>query len=125
MSNAQTHPHPSNTQDAQAIPNCCEAIAPATMSVAQAQAYADCFKVLADPTRLRILNLLAQNQRPLCVCDIVDRFELGQPTISHHLKILRDSCFVRTERHANFVYYSINADCIKTLPQAARLIMGN
>lgn len=103
---------------------CCGVIASPTLSDEQAQQYAEWFKVLADSTRLRILNLLAQNTEPLCVCDIVDRFDLGQPTISHHLKILRDSCFVKTERRANFIYYSINRECIPALPQAARLIMG-
>lgn len=103
---------------------CCGAIAPITLSEGQAQQYAEWFKVLADPTRLRILNLLANNTEPICVCDIVDRFDLGQPTISHHLRILRDSCFVQTERRANFIYYSLNQDCISALPQAAQLIMG-
>jgi ArsR family transcriptional regulator len=103
---------------------CCGTICPPMISEAQAQQYAEWFKVLADPTRLRILNLLVCNSKPLCVCDIVDHFELGQPTISHHLKILRESCFVNTERQANFIYYSINQDCISGLPQAARLIMG-
>ncbi|MEP1079650.1 metalloregulator ArsR/SmtB family transcription factor [Leptolyngbya sp. PL-A3] len=103
---------------------CCGAIAPITLSGEQAQQYSEWFKVLADPTRLRILNLLANNAEPICVCDIVDHFDLGQPTISHHLRILRDSCFVKTERRANFIYYSINQDCISALPQAAQLIMG-
>lgn len=103
---------------------CCGSITAPTLSDEQAREYAEWFKVLADPTRLRILNLLSQNTEPLCVCDIVDRFDLGQPTISHHLKILRDSCFVKTERRANFIYYSLNRECIPALPQAARLIMG-
>lgn len=105
-------------------PGCCGAIAPITLAEDQAQRYAEWFKVLADPTRLRILNLLANNPDPLCVCDIVERFDLGQPTISHHLRILRDSCFVKTERRANFIYYSLNQDCIPALPQATQLIMG-
>lgn len=103
---------------------CCGAITSPTLSEDQAQQYAGWFKVLADPTRLRILHLLSRNEEPLCVCDIVDHFDLGQPTISHHLKILRDSCFVKTERHANFIYYSLNRDCINGLPEATRLIFG-
>lgn len=102
---------------------CCGSIAAPTLAEDQAQQYAEWFKVLADPTRLRILNLLSQNEEPLCVCDIVDRFDLGQPTISHHLRVLRDSCFVKTERRANFIYYSINRDCVTGLPQAIRLIL--
>ncbi|MBD1852595.1 metalloregulator ArsR/SmtB family transcription factor [Leptolyngbya sp. FACHB-711] len=102
----------------------CGTVAALTLSEEQARQYSEWFKVLADPTRLRILNLLSRNEEPLCVCDIVDRFDLGQPTISHHLRILRDSCFVKTERRANFIYYSINRECVTGLPEAARLIMG-
>jgi ArsR family transcriptional regulator len=107
------------------VTGCCGTIASPTLSEDQAQQYAEWFKVLADPTRLRILNLLSRNEEPLCVCDIVDHFDLGQPTISHHLKILRDSCFVKTERRANFIYYILNRDCITGLPEAARLIIGS
>ncbi len=103
---------------------CCGEIVLPNLSEEQARQYSEWFKVLADPTRLRILNLLSRNEEPLCVCDIVDRFDLGQPTISHHLKILRDSCFVKTERRANYIYYSLNHDCVTGLPEAARLIMG-
>lgn len=124
MSSTRIQPQPSNRQEERAKPGCCGAIASPTLSEDQAQQYAEWFKVLADPTRLRILNLLVRNAEPLCVCDIVDQFDLGQPTISHHLKILRDSCFVTTERHANFIYYSINHECISTFPQVARLIRG-
>lgn len=110
--------------DPVANPGCCGVIAPPVLDEATAQQYADWFKVLADPTRLRILNLLAHNDRPLCVCDIVEQFDLGQPTISHHLKILRESCFVKTERHGAFIYYSINHNCMNALPKAAHLIMN-
>lgn len=110
--------------DRAAKPGCCGAIAPPTLSEAQAQEYAGWFKALSDPTRLRILNLLARNDTPLCVCDIVEQFPQGQPTISHHLKILRETCFVTTERHGAFIYYSINRNCIKAFPQAAHLIIN-
>ena len=49
------------------------------------------FKALADPTRLEILRLVSVQSGATCVCDIVDHFELSQPTISHHLKVLRDA----------------------------------
>lgn len=132
MSSTLLQPQPGNRKKARVKPGCCGTArvgeanpnAPLPLSDEHAHQYADWFRVLADPTRLRILNLLARNREPLCVCDIVNQFDLGQPTISHHLKILRDSCFVTTERHANFIYYSINPDCVTTLPQAARLIMG-
>jgi ArsR family transcriptional regulator, arsenate/arsenite/antimonite-responsive transcriptional repressor len=104
--------------------DCCGPIAAPNLSAAQAEEYAGWFKALADPTRVRILNLLARNDEPICVCDIVDQFPLGQPTISHHLKILRETCFVRAERRGTFMYYAINRNCLSEFPLAASRIMG-
>ena len=86
--------------------------------------YAGWFKALADPTRIRILNLLAANREPVCVCHIVEHFPVGQPTISHHLKILRDARFVFAERHGTFMYYRVNRKCLAEFPGAARRIMS-
>ena len=95
-----------------------------SISDPQAEAYASWFKALADPTRIRILNLLAQSDDPVCVCDIVDQFPLGQPTISHHLKILRDVRFVIAERRGTFMYYQVNRACLAEFPDAARQILN-
>lgn len=112
------------TEANEAVAGCCGMIAAPSLPVAQAEEYAEWFKALADPTRIRILNLLARNSDPVCVCDIVDQFPLGQPTISHHLKILRDTCFVTTERRGTFIYYAINRACLSAFPEAARRIMA-
>lgn len=112
------------TETSNALAGYCGTIQAPSLTVEQAEEYAEWFKALADPTRIRILNLLARNPEPICVCDIVDHFALGQPTISHHLKILRETCFVRTERRGTFIYYSINRTCVNEFPAAARLIMG-
>lgn len=90
----------------------------------RAQEYARWFKALADPTRIRILNLLATNRDPVCVYDIVKHFPIGQPTISHHLKILRETRFVFSERRGTFKYYRVNRRCLAEFPSAARLIMN-
>jgi DNA-binding transcriptional ArsR family regulator len=103
---------------------CCGPFALPTLTEAQAEEYAGWFKALADPTRVRILNLLARNPQPICVCDIVAQFPLGQPAISHHLKILRETCFVHAERRGTFMFYSINRNCLSEFPEAARRIMG-
>jgi len=95
-----------------------------TLVHGRAAAYAGWFKALADPTRIRILNLLAANRDPVCVCHIVEHFRLGQPTISHHLKILRDARFVFAERHGTFMYYRVNRKCLAEFPGAARRIMN-
>jgi len=102
---------------------CCRTDAGPKLSRGRAREYAGWFKALADPTRIRILNLLAANRGAVCVCDIVKHFPIGQPTISHHLKILRDTRFVQSERRGTFMYYRVNRNCLGEFPNAARLIM--
>lgn len=63
-------------------------------------------KALADGTRLRMLDLLIEHGRALCVCEITERFDLSQPTISHHLKLLRDSALIRGDKQGTWMYYS-------------------
>jgi DNA-binding transcriptional ArsR family regulator len=103
---------------------CCPPSPGPAVSAAEAAAYAGWFKALADPTRIRILNLLAQSEEPVCVCDIVEHFPLGQPTISHHLKVLRDVRFVVAERRGTFMYYRVNRACLGEFPAAARRILN-
>ena len=103
---------------------CCPDVKSPKLTQLRAQEYAEWFKALADPTRIRILNLLATNESAVCVCDIVRHFPVGQPTISHHLKILRDTRFVLTERRGTFKYYRVNRKCLAEFPHAARLIMN-
>jgi DNA-binding transcriptional ArsR family regulator len=102
---------------------CCRTGTSPKLGAVRARAYAGWFKALADPTRIRILNLLAANRDPVCVCDIVKHFPIGQPTISHHLKILRATRFVFAERRGTFMYYRVNLKCLGEFPHAARLIM--
>ena len=107
-----------------AAERCCPPVATtASVTEVQAEEYARWFKALADPTRVQILNLLARADDPLCVCDIVDRFPLGQSAVSHHLKVLRDVCFVTSERRGTFMYYRVNRACLAEFPNAARHIM--
>lgn len=76
-------------------------------TTAQARAVA-VFKALADSTRLQIFSLIAARPEPICVCDIVSRFELRQPTISHHLKVLRDAGLVTSTRRGTWSYYAVD-----------------
>jgi ArsR family transcriptional regulator len=69
---------------------------------------------LADPTRLRIVHLLARHEA-LCVCEIEAAFNLGQPTISHHLRILRDAGLAHVERRGTWAYYSLARPAVKEL----------
>ena len=104
--------------------DCCRTSVSPKLGVARAREYAGWFNALADPTRIRILNLLAANREPVCVCDIVKHFPIGQPTISHHLKILKKTRFVQSERRGTFMYYRVNLKCLGEFPDAARLIMN-
>ena len=103
---------------------CCAVPGMPTVGEVEAAEYAGWFKALADPTRIRILNLLAVSEEPVCVCDIVDHFPLGQPTISHHLKVLRDVRFVIAERRGTYMHYQVNRACLGEFPEAARRILN-
>jgi ArsR family transcriptional regulator len=76
---------------------------------------------LADPTRLQIVQMLSGLEEPLCVCDIQGHFELGQPTISHHLKVLRDADLVKWEKRGLWVHYSLNT---ATMERASSFLQG-
>jgi DNA-binding transcriptional ArsR family regulator len=71
-----------------------------------AEALAGRFKALSDPTRVAIVNRLAGTSE-VCVCDLVDEFELSQPTISHHLRLLRQAGLVEFERRGTWAYYRL------------------
>jgi ArsR family transcriptional regulator len=64
------------------------------------------FKALADPTRLDIFRLIAAQAAPICACDVVDRFDVSQPTISHHLKVLREAGLITVSRRGVWAYYA-------------------
>lgn len=102
---------------------CCRTEQAPKINDTRAREYAGWFKALGDSTRIQILNLLAANRDPVCVCDIVKHFPVGQPTISHHLKILRRTRFVLAERRGTFMYYRVNRNCLGEFPHAARVIM--
>lgn len=68
-------------------------------------ALAERLKAIADPTRLRMLELLVQQPAALCVCEITDQFTLHQPTISHHLRLLREAGLIAGEKRGTWSYY--------------------
>lgn len=82
------------------------------------------FRALGDPSRILILNLLATAGRPLSVQQIVDRLDVGQSTVSHHLKILADTGFVLAERQGTSTLYRVNERCLECFPSAAEVVMG-
>ena len=94
---------------------CCGAIEAPALTHEQTLALAGRLKALGDATRLRMLDLLAQQAEPLCVCDITDRFPQNQPTISHHLKLLREAGLIDTEKRGIWAYYWATEDGRRSL----------
>ena len=74
------------------------------------------FKALADPTRVAIVNHLSSADE-VCVCSLVDAFDLSQPTISHHLKILREAGLVESSRRGTWAYYRLKPETVRQLRQ--------
>ncbi|OBI33442.1 transcriptional regulator [Mycobacterium sp. E1386] len=85
---------------------CCPTLATAAMAESRANELATMFKALGDPVRLRLLSLIASHPGgEACVCEISATFDLSQPTISHHLKLLRSAGLLDCERRGTWVYY--------------------
>ncbi|MFQ6394195.1 metalloregulator ArsR/SmtB family transcription factor [Nocardia sp. KC 131] len=86
--------------------DCCNSNLSSPLSHEVAAELAGAFKALADPARLRLLSLIAS--RPgaeVCVCELTPQFELSQPTVSHHLKVLREAGLIDCQRRGTWVYY--------------------
>ena len=81
------------------------------------------FKALADPTRLEILRLVSVQSGATCVCDIVDHFELSQPTISHHLKVLRDAGLLTSVKLGIWSFHSPTGEARELLTEAESLLV--
>lgn len=84
---------------------CCAPAALPSLNQAQTDRIAQRLKALSDPTRLRMLDLFVQQPQPMCVCDITDLFSQNQPTISHHLRLLREAGLIDTEKRGIWSYY--------------------
>jgi ArsR family transcriptional regulator len=88
-------------------PACCPPAVPG-LGAAEAQDTAAVFKALADPNRLRLLSIVkGAESGESCVCDLTEPLDLGQPTVSHHLKILVDAGLLHREKRGTWAYYSL------------------
>ncbi len=86
------------------------------MSAEDAERIAPLVKALADPVRLRLLSLVASHgDGEACVCDLNDAFDLSQPTISHHLKLLHEAGLLDREKRGVWVYYRVNGGALSDL----------
>jgi DNA-binding transcriptional ArsR family regulator len=89
-----------------------------------AEVWSGWFRALGDASRVLILNRLAVARRPLAVGEIVEAVDVGQSTVSHHLRILTDTGFVLAERRGTTRLYRVNERCLEVFPSAAEVVMG-
>ncbi len=88
---------------------CCAPLACEPLPEAGADELAALFKAVADPVRLRLLSLIACHEGgESCVCDLLDAFDMTAPSVSYHLKILREAGLISSERRGTWVYYRVN-----------------
>src|ERR687895_781314 len=94
---------------------CCEPVVYPDVEREQAERMAAIAKALGDPARLQLVDVLRKHAGQVCVCELVPLFDLSQPTVSHHLKVLRDAGIVGSERQGLWAYYYVNLDALEEL----------
>lgn len=101
---------------------CCSPLTSSPLSTDQAERIAPLLKAIAEPVRLRLLSLVAAHEgQEACVCDLHEAFDLSQPTISHHLKVLHEAGLLDRTKRGTWVYYSVRSEALSDL---ATLIGG-
>lgn len=95
---------------------CCSSLQAEPLTSERAADLARMFKAMGDPIRLRVLSLIASAPSgEVCVCEITDSFSLTGPTISHHLKVLREAGLIDSERRGTWVYYWVKPEALQAL----------
>ncbi len=94
---------------------CCEPVVYPDIEREGAERMARAAKALGDPIRMQLVDVLRKHAGKVCVCELVPLFDLSQPTVSHHLKVLRDAGIVGSERRGLWAYYYVNPDALKEL----------
>ena len=97
------------------IVECCAPLGVEALSEEQAEATAGLFKALADPARVRAVNLLATSGDAVCICDLMEPLGLSQATVSHHMKKLLDAGLVERETRGRWSFYSLKRDAVEKL----------
>jgi ArsR family transcriptional regulator len=96
---------------------CCEPVAYPDIERAHAERMATIAKALGDPIRMQLVDVLRRNAGQVCVCELVPLFDLSQPTVSHHLKVLREAGIVGSQRRGLWSYYYVNPDSLEELSE--------
>ena len=94
---------------------CCEPVAHPAVRGEEADRLARIAKALGDPIRMQLVDVLRRHAGEVCVCELVPLFDLSQPTVSHHLKVLRDAGIVSSERRGLWVFYYVNSEALAEL----------
>lgn len=94
---------------------CCEPVVYPDVERGEAERMAAVAKALADPVRVQLVDVLRRHAGRVCVCELVPLFDLSQPTVSHHLKVLREAGVVGSERRGLWAYYYVNPEALKEL----------
>ena len=105
------------------VPTCCpvEPLVAEPLTAPAASEMAAKFKALSDPVRLLLLSLVASHAGgEACVCDIASGVAVSQPTVSHHLKVLRDAGLLTSQRRASWVYYAVVPETLMALSELLR-----
>lgn len=89
---------------------CCASIQPLRLEAGEVTELSAIFKAIGNPVRLQILDILSRQDKQVCVCDLESCFDLSQPTISHHLRVLRQVGLVDSEQRGTWVYYFVRED---------------
>src|ERR671929_1006004 len=99
---------------------CCEPVVYPDVERQQAERMAQIAKALGDPVRVQLVDVLKKHAGKVCVCELVPLFDLSQPTVSHHLKVLRDAGLVASERRGLWAYYYVLPEALKELSEWLR-----
>jgi ArsR family transcriptional regulator len=94
---------------------CCEPVVHPDLEREQAERVARIAKALGDPIRLQLVDVLRKHAGEVCVCELVPLFDLSQPTVSHHLKKLREAGIVGSKRRGLCAYYNVNPESLKEI----------
>ena len=94
---------------------CCEPVVHPDVGRPRAERMAEVAKALGDPVRIQLVDVLRKHAGKVCVCELVPLFDLSQPTVSHHLKKLRDAGIVGSERRGLWAYYYVNPEALEDL----------
>ena len=101
--------------------DCCQPLGAETLDDEHADATAAVFKALGDPARVKIVNLIARSDEPVCACEFIPFLGLTQATVSHHLKKLTDAGLLEREQRGKWAYFNLNPEAVSRLESLVRI----